>query len=81
MLDKLRPSPDVFILGEAVEDWKIIQMLSEELHTTLPYETIQSVRHREIGNQKVQQCFNSAPKYCYAARASMNYSFFLILKQ
>jgi NADH dehydrogenase/NADH:ubiquinone oxidoreductase subunit G len=33
-------------LAQAVEDWKIIQMLSEELHTTLPYETIQSVRNR-----------------------------------
>ncbi|CBY08468.1 unnamed protein product [Oikopleura dioica] len=30
----------------AIEDWKIVQMLSEELHTTLPYETIQSVRNR-----------------------------------
>jgi len=41
-----RTRPAVSPQGDAVEDWKVIQMLSEELHTTLPYETIQSVRHR-----------------------------------
>lgn len=41
-----RTRPVVNSPTHALEDWKIIQMLSEELHTTLPYETIQSVRNR-----------------------------------
>ncbi len=41
-----RTQPATFPPGEAKEDWKILRALSEVLDKTLPYDTLEQVRHR-----------------------------------